>query len=580
MGTIYAASHPVIAKQVAIKVLAALLSQDETMTQRFIQEARAVNQIKHENIVDIFAFGRLPDGRLYYVMELLKGESLKARRKRPPSLRYDEALSILAQVCDALAAAHAQGIVHRDLKPDNVFLVEGRGLHTVKLLDFGIAKLIRRDQVDRKTEAGLLMGTPQYMSPEQCLSKEVDARTDVYSLGVIMFEMFTGRVPFAAPTAIEVINAHLQQPPPAPKELANVPHDLNDLLIACLAKEPDKRPSSIAEVRERLLEISISQALGLDAGLPAAISLAVAESASSIKSSVGSSPTPLPSTMSVPRVVKAMIAGPPGFARLPAPVRYATLAIILGFAVFGLWMAVERLRAQPSPPVAAQDQVTLQVLSEPPGAAVILDGRRQALLTPYVVQVPRARQVEVRLELPGYAAHQETVPFADEEREKAVRVVLQVIGPDAAPQKTIDAAPKRPIGSPPVIAELRLRSMVGTVGAATTIAGEVSFDDADGDVRSVAIDLRTGPGPRRPQRIRLNVGGARNGTAAFSFVFAPKAAVPHTLEAWVLDEAGNPSNHLTTTLDAQAAPSAPPPLPEGEPALDAASPPSQPPTGP
>jgi eukaryotic-like serine/threonine-protein kinase len=273
MGTIYAAVQPVIGKRVAIKVLAAFLSQDEGMTQRFIQEARAVNQIRHANIVDIFGFGRLPDGRMYCLMELLDGQSLKTRREDDPPLRYEETLSILAQVCDALAAAHAQGIVHRDLKPDNIFLVKGTelGTGTVKLLDFGIAKLIKTGAEDNKTEAGLLMGSPRYMSPEQCLSREVDGRADIYSLGVIMFELFTGQLPFSGITSVEMINAHLSEPPPVPRELtATIPAALNDLILHCLAKKPEDRPASVAELRERLLEISISNALGLDAGLPAA----------------------------------------------------------------------------------------------------------------------------------------------------------------------------------------------------------------------------------------------------------------------------------------------------------------------
>jgi serine/threonine protein kinase len=553
MGTIYAAVHPVIGKQVAIKVLAALLSQDESMTQRFIQEARAVNQIQHDNIVDIFGFGRLPDARLYYVMELLSGQSLKARRKQPPPLRYEEALSILAQICDALAAAHAQGIIHRDLKPDNIFLVEGKGLRTVKLLDFGIAKLIRREQVDdrNRTEAGLLMGTPQYMSPEQCLSKEVDARTDIYSLGVIMFELFTGRVPFLGKTAIEVINGHLHEPPPVPRELLpSIPTDLNDVVLSCLEKDVDKRPASIAALRERLLEISITEALGLGGTLPAAI--AAAEPSLSPSSHTPASQSPATPT--------AVVSAPPPARRgLPAGLRGAAIVVVLAFAAFGAWMAIDRLRGDRAN-VVAPAEASLQVLSEPPGASVILDGRAQALLTPYVFKVPAAPRIQVRLELAGYVPHEETVTFSAGEKEKALRVVLAPVAgaPDGGAVSPGDAGPRKAEGSAPAIADLRLRPTVAWIGERTTISGELTFQDADGDVKAVMTQREAASASgSRPQRIRLTVAGATRGTAAFTFVVSPRTAEPHVLEIWVVDTAGHASNRLKATIEALAKEPAP-----------------------
>jgi serine/threonine protein kinase len=252
MADVYEGVHPLIGKRVAIKVLSRTLSSDPAMVDRFIQEARAVNQIRHHNIVDIFALGRLRDGRVYCVMEFLSGESLQKRLRRAPGMTYEEALTVLSQMCDGLEAAHKVKIVHRDLKPENVFLIETARGPLVKLLDFGIAKLIGGEKSGRpQTRAGMLIGTPEYMSPEQCLGQEIDTRTDVYALGVIMFEMFTGRLPFDAKSSLHMISAHVDMEPIDPRTLG-VPDDLGALILECLAKPPADRPRSVAVVRERL----------------------------------------------------------------------------------------------------------------------------------------------------------------------------------------------------------------------------------------------------------------------------------------------------------------------------------------
>jgi eukaryotic-like serine/threonine-protein kinase len=196
MGVVYAATHPVIGKKAAIKVISHSLSRDTDAVQRFIQEARSVNTIRHINIVDVFAFGQLPDGRRYFVMEWLQGSSLAGRIAGGPMPPF-EAVEVLDQIADALEAAHEKGIVHRDLKPDNIFLVDVRGgRQLVKLLDFGIAKLMDEGGVINRTRTGMMMGTPGYMSPEQARGVRVDHRTDVYALGAIAFELLTGKLPF------------------------------------------------------------------------------------------------------------------------------------------------------------------------------------------------------------------------------------------------------------------------------------------------------------------------------------------------------------------------------------------------
>ncbi len=253
MGRVYAATHPVIAKRAAIKVLHPELSVNAQAVERFVQEARSVNQIGHPNIVDIFAFGALPDGRSYFVMEWLRGESLRERMSRG-WIPIPEVHQILDTIAVALAAAHENGIVHRDLKPDNVFLVEIKGTAPqVKLLDFGIAKLLGgEDHRSERTRTGNLLGTPAYISPEQARGYAVDHRTDIYALGGVAFEMLTGEVPFPSDNAADMIARHLHEEPPfASHRNAQLSPELDQLLRAMLAKDPGQRPT-LDEVRARL----------------------------------------------------------------------------------------------------------------------------------------------------------------------------------------------------------------------------------------------------------------------------------------------------------------------------------------
>ncbi|MBS1124219.1 MAG: uncharacterized protein H6Q90_6447 [Deltaproteobacteria bacterium] len=253
MGRVWKAVHPVIAKQAAVKVLHPELSVNRQAVERFVQEARAVNQIGHPNIVDIFAFGTLPDGRCYFVMEQLRGESLRERIARQlPSI--GEALGILDTIAMALEAAHETSIIHRDLKPDNVFLVETRGERpTVKLLDFGIAKLLGNDEGRaERTQTGNVLGTPAYISPEQARGIGVDHRTDIYALGALAFELLTARLPFPATNAADMIAQHLYQPPPSPRAVnPYIPVELDALVMCMLAKDANHRPT-LAIVREQL----------------------------------------------------------------------------------------------------------------------------------------------------------------------------------------------------------------------------------------------------------------------------------------------------------------------------------------
>jgi serine/threonine-protein kinase len=260
MGAVYLAEQPRIGKRVAIKVLNPPYANDPAALRRFFHEAQLVNRIGHENIIDVLDFAEDEGGLPYLVMELLEGEPLGARLRRG---RLDEgtARRIGAQVARALAAAHAISVVHRDLKPDNVFLCRrGSQADFVKLLDFGIAKLGGElGARERLTRTGSLIGTPLYISPEQIEGRPVDARTDVYALGCILFEMVVGRPPFLptpGPEALPSLFAgHLREPPPSLTALApGISPGYAALVSACLAKAPSDRPASadlVAAVLER-----------------------------------------------------------------------------------------------------------------------------------------------------------------------------------------------------------------------------------------------------------------------------------------------------------------------------------------
>jgi len=251
MGTVYLAEHPVIGSRVAVKFLLEAMASDAQVVARFYDEARAVNLIGHENIVGIYDLSVLPPNRYYFVMEYLVGETLAARQQRGPIPRR-AALDVLLQLADALQCAHERGVVHRDLKPENVFLVERRGSdHFVKLVDFGIAKL-RGARTAGRTEAGMIIGTPEYIAPEQCDDGAVDARTDVYSLGVMAFELVTGRLPFAERGVAQLLLAHLQRPPPRPSDLAPVGPALERAILRALAKDPRDRFPDMASFAEAL----------------------------------------------------------------------------------------------------------------------------------------------------------------------------------------------------------------------------------------------------------------------------------------------------------------------------------------
>jgi serine/threonine-protein kinase len=466
MGTVYLAEHPTIGKRVAVKMLRPDLGTDPGLVSRFFQEARAVNEIRHPNIVDISDFGKTEDGIVYLVMELLEGRSLRDRLNADGALPLDVAVTISRQVCDALAAAHRVGIVHRDLKPDNIFLLADPaqpGALRSKLFDFGVAKLLGEEEkkVGHKTIAGAVVGTPYYMSPEQALCQDVGPASDIYSMGVMMFEMVTGSVPFSAEQLVILLNAILKQPAPSPSSLRpDVPPFLDRLILRCLEKDPGARPQTMEEVVALLKagaadltgqSIALGETMAADPGLanftgrrptaapptavPARTSAPRSRTTMNTQTAAGRETAPAMQNAAAQDVTSAgaaIVRGGSarqgsalwGLARgwLNSP-RVARAAIPSAIVVAGLIVAsvflstasapsvTSEIVAEQPPPLPAPTHVAITLASEPAGAEVtrLNDGRLLGT-TPLVdIRPANGQQINYRFRLAGYTEVQ--VPF-------------------------------------------------------------------------------------------------------------------------------------------------------------------------
>jgi serine/threonine protein kinase len=259
MGTVYRATHLLIDRPVAVKVLHQRFVEDEAAQERFRREARAAGRLRHTNAVTVTDFGRTSDGCVYIVMELLEGRNLRELLAFESPLESGRAVALMLQVAAAVEAAHESGVIHRDLKPANIFIVQPKNAPPlVKVLDFGIAKLAADSGNDSEQHAltltGVMIGTPRYMSPEQCDGAHLTPAADVYSLGIILYEMLTGTTPFTGASPLAVALQHSSKPPRRPTELvANIPPELERVVLHALEKNPLNRPPDAAAFRGELL---------------------------------------------------------------------------------------------------------------------------------------------------------------------------------------------------------------------------------------------------------------------------------------------------------------------------------------
>jgi serine/threonine protein kinase len=257
MGAVYRGTHVLMDKTVAVKVLHPALAADDKIVARFSREARAASRISHPHALSVTDFGESGNGIVFLVMEYLKGETLKEVIHEGGPMQLPRVVEIIRQICGALEAAHAEGVVHRDLKSDNIMLLDVGGGDWAKVLDFGIAKITEKvGQDPALTAPNLIIGTPQYMSPEQCSqAAEIDSRSDIYSLGVILYEMLVGHVPFTGDSPTAIMMKHLQEPPPSVlEERKNLPAAVARVVTRAMAKRPEDRFQTVSALSDELNE--------------------------------------------------------------------------------------------------------------------------------------------------------------------------------------------------------------------------------------------------------------------------------------------------------------------------------------
>jgi serine/threonine-protein kinase len=446
MGVVYRCTHKIIGKKVAMKVLRADLARDAEVTERFLNEAKAASAIGNPHIIDISDFGQFPDGSTYFIMEFLDGTPLSNVVEGGAPVAVPRILHIARQLSEGLSAAHQAGIVHRDLKPDNIYLIKrGKEADFVKILDFGIAKVSTAGD-GKLTRAGAVFGTPHYMSPEQAAGAPIDHRGDIYSFGVILYELASGKVPFDADNFMGILTQHMYKSPVPIRALVPQPQDvppgLEAIVLKCLSKRPEQRYQSMDEVildldklREGTIPDAVSEMMARSGGFNVP--------ADYFKPTPGKMPAPMPAT-------------PAGVARTKSrwPV-YAGLAGVL--VAIGIVVAIF---AQPAPSTASPEPggahpitgapVPPQEKNDPPSKQVLLavepldahvyKGSIDLGTSPLVLDLNEGEIVALRVQREGYKPQE--LQLDSKEARRTVK--LEKIQAPASASKTAAASAPAP----------------------------------------------------------------------------------------------------------------------------------------
>jgi eukaryotic-like serine/threonine-protein kinase len=472
MGTVYRASQVGLKRHVAVKILKPELTSDADTVARFSREATAMSLLTHPNTTRVYDFGQTEDGLLYLVMEFLEGQLITQRVAQSGPLPVLEALRVVQQILRSLAEAHTKGIVHRDLKPDNIFVarVEGHREPVVKVLDFGIAKIVAPDRpVDQfETQAGTVFGTPRYMSPEQAQGVALDQRSDLYSVGALLYQMLTGRAPFTDDDAVVVMAKHIRETPQRPSVVApeaGIPASLEGVVMKALAKEPDAR---------------FQNAVQFDAALEGCvIDVLAAETASH-------PPVPPPSSkrkqlawiVSGCTLAAASYMGLRVYAKFSEPLAHVadmapatdpSASVVVGpvssplAPSSAMQPGVPRVERVEEPGLApGPDPAVVAIRSEPAGAAVFRDGQRLGATPISLLVKPHEEFVRIELKLDGYqplAAEltakdgERLLKLSKDEQERPMAPARRVPrsarrAPPAASAKTVPAKEETPKAEP------------------------------------------------------------------------------------------------------------------------------------
>jgi serine/threonine-protein kinase len=439
MGRVYVAEHMAIQKLVAIKVLRPEFTDRGEIVTRFQQEAISASRIKHPNVLEIFDFGRLDAGPFFLVMELLEGRDLATELRRVRTIDLLTGIRIAFQICAALGAAHSRGVVHRDMKPDNVFLQHADpGVVAVKIVDFGIALL--RDDSERAgpdsdrprlTKAGTILGTPEYMAPEQGAGRRADHRADIYATGIILYEMFTGRVPFSAPTFVETLAKHQTEPPPPMAPALS--QELRAVIVRALAKNPDERFQRVHDF-ERALAVTPE---GVMAARQAARTRSFVTSPGSTPPPAG---IPMPVTRRTPAPLNprpraetpvgteaSVVRAAPGTSKRFALIGLAAAGVmVLAAFAFDTFGRAGSPNASDTPVVtsvgAASPGLEIEVTTNPTGATLRMSGKVVCATTPCRVRATPGERLELEatkgrlrgvLRTPAQNAETLTIPLGE-----------------------------------------------------------------------------------------------------------------------------------------------------------------------